>query len=272
MDDLELIQKKTGMTIGTAWILMFSSVVFLFLIGFSFGVYMAASGQKDAMNQAVDFIMISLVASFSIFAIIGFWINKKEWFYTQKPSLDVILLVLLIAILWSFVSSFFMDYFPKYDDRVQIGKLTNNWLFGILLNSSMIIFQIGVIGHGLLRNYELRRAMGTICFICITFYMPAAVVSLVLQSMILLYLYYRTASFWLVYGASLLMFSPQYFLRYILGESAVNINFWRVNIIQNDMVYYGLLAIAVLLIGVLIWQIKNKTVLIKWAKEYEYPF
>lgn len=272
MDDLELIQKKTGMTIGTAWILMFSSIAVLFLCGVVFGIYMAAKGGKQGMGQAVDFVMISLVCSFLLFAGIGFLINKKEKFYTQKVKPEVILWAVLIAILWGFVSSFFMDYFPKYDGMAPIGELTNNWVFGVLLNSAMIIFQIGVIGHGLLRNYELRRAMITISFVCITFYIPAAVISLVLQSMILLYIYYRTESFWVVYACSILMFTPQYLFKYIFNAPAINFNFWRVYILPNDTIYYVLLVLSLVGIGVLLRQIKAKTVLIKWLKEYEYPF
>ena len=269
MDDLDLIKKKTGMTIGTAWILMFSSMALMFVLAFAYGFASAFYKKPIETSISVDLVMVVMVMSFLIFALIGFYINKKELPYFTKVSKKAMLILFIIAMLWSVISSFFLDYFITNDVIDQVQGISKTWWFATILNASMIIFQIGVIGHGLLRNYNLKKSMIAISFICIVFYMPAAVSSMVIQSMILLYIYYRTASFLMVLLTSTFMYMPQYIFKGIYNNTKLNYNFYKNEIFPSDNVYYAVWVLAIFaLIGAL-WFFKQNTKTIKWEREEE---
>ena len=267
MDDLDLIKKKTGMTIGTAWILMFSSVALMFLLGFGYGITSAVSKEPISMSNSVDLVMIVMVLSFLTFALIGFFINKKELPYFAKVAPKVLLILFVIAMLWNIIASLFMDYFINKEMMNKLEGISRTWWFTTILNISMMIFQIGVIGHGLLRNYNLKKSMIAISFICIVFYMPAAVTSMIIQSMILLYVYYRTASFLMVLLTSTMMYMPDYFYRGVFDIQQFNYNFYKNEILPSHTVYYVVWVLAIFALMGALWYLKQNTKVIKWERE-----
>ena len=269
MNDLDLLKKKTGMTIGTAWVLMFSSVALLFLSGFIYGIMHAQSKKPISMSESTDMIMIFMVLSFLVFAMIGFYVNKKELPYFSKVSSKVMLILFVVAMCWSVISSVFLDYFQVSESMDKVAGFSRSWWFAIILNTSMIIFQIGVLGHGLLRNYSLKKSMIAISFICIVFYMPAAVSSMVIQSMILLYIYYRTSSFWVVLLTSTLMFVPEYIFRGMYDMPKFNYNYYKNIVMPSPTVYYSVCCFAVLALVPALWYLKKQTQTIQWEKEDE---
>ncbi|MBP6620018.1 MAG: hypothetical protein KA188_07170 [Leadbetterella sp.] len=272
MDDLDLIKKKTGMTIGTAWILMFSSMALMFLLAVVYGILGFVNKKTFSMNNSVDLVMVVMVLSFLIFALIGFFINKKELPYFAKVSPKILLILFVIAMLWSVIASFFLDYYLNKEKMEQMEGISRTWWFAIILNTSMMIFQIGVIGHGLLRNYNLKKSMIAISFICIVFYMPAAVSSMIIQSMILLYVYYRTASFLMVLYTSTLMFMPDYLYRSIFEIHQLNYNFYKNEIFPSPAVYYVVWVLAIFALSGALWYLKQNTKVIKWERDEESIF
>lgn len=269
MNDLDLLKKKTGMTIGTAWVLMFSSVALLFLSGFIYGIMLSQSKKTISMTESTDMIMIFMVLSFLVFATIGFYVNKKELPYFSNVSSKVMMILFVVAICWSVISSIFLDYFMMSEEMNKMTGFSKSWWFATILNASMIIFQIGVLGHGLIRNYTLKKSMIAISFICIVFYMPAAVSSMVIQSMILLYIYYRTASFWVVLLTSTLMYVPEYIFREIYAMPKLNYNYYKNVIMPSTSVYYTVWAFAVLGLITALWYLKQNTQVIKWERDDE---
>ncbi len=272
MDDLDLIKRKTGMTIGTAWILMFSSMALMFLLGISYGVA-AGMGKINARSEnAFDFVMLFMVVSFLIFAGIGFIINKKELPYFSKVSSKIWFLVFVLSLLWNFVASIFSDYYLLNAEMNQSVGFSKSWWFAIILNAALVIFQHGVIGHGLLRNYNLKKSIIAISFICIVFYIPAAVFVLIIQSAMLLFIYYRTASFWLVLVNSTVMYLPDYIYRGIYKLEKMNYNYYKNLILPSDFTYYCVWVSVVFATCGVLWYFKNSTRPIKWQRDEESIF
>lgn len=267
MNDLDLLKKKTGMTIGTAWVLMFSSMALMFLLSFAYGIASFINKTPITTGNSMDVVMLVMVMSFLVFALVGFYINKKELPYNNNVSKRTMCILFIIAMLWSVISSIFLDYFISNEAMDQVQGISKTWWFAIILNTALMIFQIGVLGHGLLRNYNLKKSMIAISFICIVFYMPAAASSMVIQSMILLYIYYRTASFLMVLLTSTVMYMPQYIFRGIYNISKLNYNFYKNEIFHSDSVYYIVWVLAIFALIVALWFFKQNTKTIKWERD-----
>jgi hypothetical protein len=259
------------MTIGTAWILMFSSIIVLFAFGVVIGIINGFFKTKNPNVNLFDAIMLGMLASFIICGIIGFYQNKKELFFTHAVSKPILLVSLLMGFLWSYISSILFDYYSINPEasKMSLG-LSGTWWFAILLNVALVVFQIGVIGHGLLRNYPFNKALITVCFISVSFFVPAAVVAMIFQSLILFFLYHRTASFWLVLVVSNLMYLPSYFGRYIFGGNEVTRNFYKLDILPNAQMYYLVWVICLIALVFSAFWINKKAKVIDWQRASEY--
>jgi hypothetical protein len=268
MEGIDLLRKKTGMTIGMALMLMFGSMFFIFMLAGIYGGINGYTQEKLDQQAAIDLTLVAMLISFCVFSVIGFYVNKKELFHTKKPDIYIVFMGFLIGILWSLVSTIFADYY-NIDKRVTAG-MSNTWWFSFLTNCLFVLLQIGIIGHGLLRNYDFKKTLFTSSFLCVSLFLPAAVISMVFQTGILLFIYYRTASFYFVVLISIIMFSPFYIFKSLYGFQNISYNYLRLEVFKNDTVYYGFWLACIIALIFCLYLVYKNTKEIAWLRETEY--
>ena len=270
MEELNLLRKKTGMTIAKAWILMVSAVL-LFIVS----VFVVALISKINKRDISDFVHTHLswimISVFSVCSLWGFNINKRELPFFQKPSFAIIITCMMIAIAWSYVSPIVGDLLPfseRESKNVEISAKIEIFL-GLLITLIFTVLQIGIIGHGLLKNYFFKQVLFTVAAVSMVLVVPQAVIGLLFQTVIIFYVYYRTASFQLpLLMASVLTISEETF-KFLYGDSITSKNYIRINFMPNETSYHmGIIACLGIIIGGLYF-IKSKTTTIAWQRPEE---
>jgi hypothetical protein len=269
MKDIDLLRKKTGMTIGTALMLMFGAMFSIFIIAGLYGIIKGFKGQKPGSGDAIDLTLTAMVISFAIFSVIGFYVNKKEKFCTNRVGVFTILMGSLVGLLWFVVSSVFYDFY-NLNNSINTDGISNTWWFSMAINTVFVLLQIGIIGHGLLRNYDFKKALLVSSIMCVSMFMPAAVISLVFQTGILLFLYYRTASFYLVLAISVVIYTPEYILRNLYNFKGVGRNLLKLDIIKNDTIYFSVWFGCLIALSFCIYILFKNTKTIAWQRESEF--
>ena len=269
MNELDLLRKKTGMTIAKAWMLMATTIVIFILDNTAFKLLINSKTISIKNFDGATFYFISLFVATFLGCVWGFFINKKQMPFFKNQSLLIWFWCIIIALVWAYISPVVFDILPmnipkqKNPESLEIGSFFS--LTSLLL---FIILQIGIIGNGLLKNYALRQAIFTIMAVGIVMLNPIAVISIAFQTLFLFYIYYRTAAFQLpifmvfIFGA-LEEILPLYF------DANYSTNYIRNYFIQNNSVYYiGLVVCVSLIIGGL-YYIKTHTKLIEWQRPEE---
>lgn len=269
MDELNLLRKKTGMTIAKAWMVMVTCVIVFMLgtiiIGGVLG-YRKADPQEFMENGIFILMVLILILS----SLWGFYINKKQLPFFNTPSVSITLVCIIISLAWSYISPIIVEFLPfneKESDNIE--RVGIHFLLGVISSSLFTFLQIGVIGHGLLKNYLFKQVIFTVAAVSIVMVIPQAVVGMFFQTVIMFYIYYRTASFLLPIIMSITLSVVEYIFRIYLGNDIVTKNYIKFDFVQNNTVYYlGLLAsIAIIIAGLL--YIKKQTKVIEWQRPEE---
>lgn len=264
MDELNLLRKKTGMTIAKAWMVMVTCVI-VFMLGALIigGVLGYRNADPQEFMENGIFILMALILILS--SLWGFYINKKQLPFFHKPSVSIILVCITISLAWSYISPIIVEFLPfneKESDNIE--QVGIHFLLGVISSALFTLLQIGIIGHGLLKNYFFKQVIFTVAAVSIVMVIPQAVIGLFFQTAIMFYIYYRTASFLLPLLMSITFSVVEYIFRIYLGNNIVTKNYIKFDFVQNDTVYYlGLLAsISIIIAGLL--YIKKQTKTIEW--------
>ena len=269
MDELNLLRKKTGMTIAKAWMVMVTCVIVFMLgtiiIGGVLG-YRRADPQEFMENGIIILMVLILILS----SLWGFYINKKQLPFFNKPSVSITLVCIIISLAWSYISPIIVEFLPfneKESDNIE--RIGIHFLLGVISSTLFTFLQIGVIGHGLLKNYLFKQVIFTVAAVSIVMVIPQAVVGMFFQTAIMFYIYYRTASFLLPIIMSITFSVVEYIFRIYLGNDIVTKNYIKFDFVQNNTVYYlGLLASITIIIAGLLY-IKKQTKTIEWQRPEE---
>jgi hypothetical protein len=250
MKDDYLFQKKKGMTISKAWILFLSLFIFYIIGGAIVGV-LEAMGKKQENPFEVS-IYISIVAVI-ILSLIGYFINCKELPRFKSISLLNVTTAITLAICFRIATSIIEDLPFSMIEQAQLEQFAKLSYFAVATQSIMLIlFQVGVIGHGLLRNYDLTSAMLTTALVSLINFEPKSIITMILFISLLLYVYYKTASFQMVVIITAFYMFMDYFLKPFFDFKIIDSNNWRTVIIANDTAYYAILALCVLCIAIIL--------------------
>lgn len=266
MEELDLLRKKTGMTIAKAWILMMSGILFFILSAGAVGFM--AGFKKNAFNDVETFIFIALLSVLLLCCIWGFFINKKELPFFKKPSLVITLLCVVIILAWFYISPILYDLLP-YDSKSTPKDNIGFSLLEVLLSLALTVLQIGFIGHGLLKNYLFKQVLFTVAAMSIVFVIPQAVFGIAIQTLLMFYIYYRTASFQLPLLMTAILSISEVFFKRTLEIDTSNNNYVRTQLIQNDTLYYIGIAICLGIIAGGLYFIKTQTKTIEWQRPEE---
>ena len=269
MDELNLLRKKTGMTIAKAWMLMIICVTVLFLGGGILGV-MASMNKVEPETYLDRGIFLIMLLIISISSIWGYFINKKKSPLFHKTSLLIYLLCLFIALSWSYISPLVLDFLPfNTIEAESLERVEIELLLGIALSLLFTILQIGVIGHGLLKNYLFKQVIFTVVAVSIVMVIPQAVIGLIFQTAIMFYIYYRTASFQLPLLMTLSFSLVEYACKLTWGHAITTQNYIRIHFVPNPVLYQIGLLVAVLIIVIGLYFIRKNTNPIVWQRPEE---
>lgn len=269
MDELNLLRKKTGMTIAKAWMLMIICVAVLFLGG---GILGAMAGINNVSPEAYleKWIFLIMLLIISISSIWGYFINKKQLPLFHKTSIKIYLLSLIIALSWSYISPLVLDFLPFNSTETESLERVEVELFlGIILSQFFTMLQIGVIGHGLLKNYLFKQVIFTVVAVSIVMVIPQAVIGLLFQTAIMFYIYYRTASFQLPLLMTLSFSLVEYACKLTWGYDVTIKNYIRINLVPNPTLYQIGLLVAILIIIGGLYLIRKNTSPIVWQRPEE---
>lgn len=266
MDELDLLRKKTGMTIGKAFTIVFTLFVSTFVIGIAVAIIF-----RDIMPKKIDIIednifllMLVIFLSGNIWA---YYINKKELPFFKKTPFSIIVVSIIIAIAYSYVSPGIIDIYPfseKAGEKIDNLEITN--LLTLAIGIVFTFLQIGFIGHGLLKNYQFKQAIFTVAAVSIMFFVPQAVIGLMLQSLIMFYVYYRTAAFQLPIIMTIMFSLVEDSFKFFYKNDIIKGNYIRTHFVQDNTLYFvGLIASLFVIFGGLYF-IKTQTKVIAWQR------
>jgi hypothetical protein len=272
MDELDLLRKKTGMTIAKAFMLVFSLVLIFGVVSITFGILSNTNkGNTKTFDMVENEVFIILIIVFLLGNIWAYFINKKELPFFRKTSFAIIISSIIIAFAWCYIIPIITEF--RFFEAKQSKKLDNigpNSILTLVISVFFTFLQIGFIGHGLLKNYLFKQAIFTVAAVSIMFFVPEAVIGLALQSLIMFYVYYRTASFLLPILMTVLFSVVEDCFKLIYGPNIGSVNYVRTHIIQNDTLYFaGLIASVFVILGGLYF-IRTQTKVIEWQRPEEY--
>ncbi len=266
MNESDLLRKKTGMNIAKAWMLMMSGVVAfivcVIIIGFINGF------KKSGMKEDEKLFFCALLGVLLLCCLWGFFINKKELPFFSKQPLKITSLCLIVMLACFYISPVLYDFFP-YESKSTSKDDEMLPFLEILLSLALTILQIGCIGHGLLKNYQFGQVLFTVVAMSIIFVIPQAVIGMAMQTLIMFYVYYRTASFQLPLLMTVIFSISEWILKSILKFNISNNNYIRTQLVPNTTLYYIGMSIAVGIIAGGLLYIKNHTNTIAWQRPDE---
>ncbi|MBP6620019.1 MAG: hypothetical protein KA188_07175, partial [Leadbetterella sp.] len=257
-----------GMTIFKAFLLVFLCVIFIHVIGFFFKVGFLYSLFESYFHNSVvvknQLNTYSYIISYFVFTLIGFRINNYEIPFFSKLSFFSYFIVIILGALWFIIDLFLIDLFlMKYLGKVTFKMVERNYfdLKGImryLASFLSVAFTIGAIGHGLLRNYTFRSVTLVLVSFSLFFLNPILVFELLLQNLILIYIYYQFQAFQLclLFVFTRLVMEVLIVLRYSY-HSMLYGNVIKNEIIGNGTIYYLLIAIVFCLFLYILYSFRN---------------
>jgi hypothetical protein len=271
MEELDLLRKKTGMTIAKAFTLVFSLVLIFGVVSITFGILSNTNRGKIISRDIIENeVFIILLIVFFLGNIWAYFINKKELPFFRKTSFTIIILSIIIAFAWCYIIPIITEFhfFGEKQSKSREHIATNS-ILTLAISLFFTFLQIGFIGHGLLKNYLFKQAIFTVAAVSIMFFVPEAVIGLAFQSLIMFYVYYRTASFLLPILMTVIFSLVEDCFKLIYGSEIGTVNYVRTHIIQNDTLYFaGLIASVFVILGGLYF-IKKETKTIKWQRPDE---
>ncbi|AFK03512.1 hypothetical protein Emtol_2375 [Emticicia oligotrophica DSM 17448] len=266
MEDWQFLQKKTGMTIAKAWMMMVTCIIVFFLGAGIFGA-LAALQNKNIEQVINDWVFGLLILILLISSLIGFFINKKQLPAFQRVSPIVYVISLVIAFAWAYIHPIVVDFLPFNEvESKNIQNLGPSFILGAISALMFTTLQIGVIGHGLLTNYLFKQVIFTVAAVSIVMVVPQAVIGLFIQTLIMFYIYYRTAAFQLPLLMTLSFSVLEDIFKYKINHDVPTKNYIRLYLIGNESVYYMGLLIAIISILGGLYLIKKHTLEIIWQK------
>lgn len=274
MEELNLLRKRTGMTVARAWMLMIGVFVLFFsisvVVGIIQGIAQAKTGVKTNIDILVNGVFLGLTLCFSIGSWVGYRINKKDVAKLKKMSLKDLLLSVGLAVCLSYILSFLAEILRlEMKNEEMIGGFMK-W-FAPFMSVIMTYFQVGVIGHGLLRNYTFRESLLTVLFLCVILMVPAGVISWAFLSVIFFFIYYRTQNITIPLFLTLLVYYLDLIIKEILKIDYVSFeNYYRRIIPLNDTLFYLSIVVVLGFIFFLVNKIVEGKNVKQWRNEEEY--
>lgn len=265
----ELLRKKTGMTIAKAWMLMVTAVVLLFLCTFTLGAVAALKNvNPNGLLETAIFVLLTIII-FSC-TVWGYFINKRQQPFFQKQPLSIIFACIIIALAWSYISPIIVQFLPFNEtDSHNLESIGIQGFLGLILSLLFTTLQIGVIGHGLLKNYLFKQVIFTVAAVSIVMLIPQAVIGLIFQTLIMFYIYYKTASFQLPLLMTAILSLADGVFKYSFGDKIITKNYIRIYLMPNDLTYYiGIFVLIAIIIGGLYF-IKSQAQSIEWQRPQE---
>jgi hypothetical protein len=269
MDELNLLRKKTGMTIAKAWMVMVTCVI-VFILGAGIIGGVLGYQKVDAQEFMEEGVFILLVLILTLSSLWGFYINKKQLPFFNKSSVSVVFVCIIVSLAWSYISPIIVEFLPfneKESDNIE--RVGIHFLLGVLSSTLFTVLQIGIIGHGLLKNYLFKQVIFTVAAVSIVMVIPQAVIGLFFQTTIMFYIYYRTASFLLPLIMTVIFNIVEDIFKFYLDSNIVTRNYIKFDFVQNETLYFvGLLVCIAIIIGGLYF-IKTQTKVIAWQRPEE---
>lgn len=267
-----------GMTIFKAFLLVFLCVSLIHVIGFLFQVGFVYGFIESYIHNTAKISMrpnaYGQLISYSVFILIGWKINNYEKPLFSKSGFSDYLKIVILGILWIVFCIFLNDLvktknigtvavnqdFKEYFDFTGSLRNVNSILYGL--------FYIGVLGHGLLKNYNFKKIIIVLAFFSLPVLHPTVVLQFLFLNLILIFIYYHTRAFqlilaFLVVAAILdhvfvLVYSPHE-LRYE--------NIIKEQIIGNANVYYLFMAFVIVLFLYILLSFRSSKKQYLWLKK-----
>lgn len=269
---------KKGMTIFKAFLQMFLCVIFIHIIGFFYEAgFLYSLFESYFHNSPVvknQLNTYSYLISYFVFTLIGFRINNYEIPIFSKLSFLPYFIVIILGAFWFIIDLFLIDLFlMKYLGKVPFKMVDRNYfdLRGImryLASFLSVAFTIGAIGHGLLRNYTFRSVALVLVSFSLFFLNPILVFELLLQNLILIYIYYQFQAFQLclLFVFTRLVMEVLIVLRYSY-HSMLYENVIKNEIIGNQTLYYLFIVIVFFLFLYILYSFRNLKKTHTWLRK-----
>lgn len=270
MNELEFLKKRKGMTMANAWMLIFASIGFLIVLMVAFVYYNKRIAQKDAEFE-VEYILYTFVLTFSLVSLLGIYKINKELPYFKAIRNSDFLSVLLISVTWIIFSSVFDEFASLFqsDSKDKNDVFTHSrWILDIFVSFSFALFQIGVISHGLFKNYPFKKAIITIFFSGLAFILPHIALPMAFQGLMFAIIYYVLGSFQTVLISAIAVSVPEYFLWYFYGIQ--NSNPIKNNWIVYEPIYYLVTALAFIVWLYFLFRLYKNRAKIHWEEVPSY--
>jgi membrane-associated HD superfamily phosphohydrolase len=244
MNEIEFLKKRKGMTVANAWMLLFACIGFLIVLMVAFVYYNKRIAQKDAEFE-VEYILYTFILIFSLVSLLGIYKINKELPYFKSIGRGDFLGVLLISTTWIIFSTVFDEFASLFqsDSKDKNDVFSHSrWILDIFVSVSFALFQIGVISHGLFKNYAFKKAIFTIFFSGLVFIIPHIALPMAFQGLMFAIIYYALGSFQTVLISAILVSVPEYLFWYFYGIK--NSNPIKNNWIVNEPIYYLVTVLA----------------------------
>ncbi len=270
MNELDLLATKKGMTFGKAWMLIFFTFISLFFVGMAAG-FISAANKIDPKSMSIYTLTgISFGISSTIAIVWGYFINLREWPFFKKQNVEVVVLCLFSGFLIRFLSSGFEEIPLFLIQEEAIRQVSGKPVINFLTLLGVLTLQIGIIAHGLFRNYPFQKVVVTVLVLSVVQLEPRTIISLVAVALLLMIVYYLTASFHLVMAIIFIYAGIEFVFSVIYGFDPASNNNYRHVLIHNDPLYYALMFLSTALLVWSLFRIKKIAKGITWRRDENY--
>jgi hypothetical protein len=260
--------KLSGMTIFKAFMLVFFCVSLIhciglfFQAGFLFGFLDSSVHSTAKINLKPN--TYGYFIAYTMFILIGLRVNNFDLPIFEKSNLTGYFKILVLSILWIVFCIFLNDLvttknigtvvvnqdFKGYFDFKESLRNINSLLY--------IVFYIGILGHGLLKNYNFNRVVIVLAFCSLPFLHPTIVLQYLFLNLILIFIYYHTRAFQLTlfFMVIALIFDHVFALLYSPQELRYG-NIIKDHIIGNEIAYYLFMALVLVLFLYILFSFKS---------------
>ena len=265
------------MTIFKAFLLVFLCVIVIHCIGFFYKAGFIYSIFKTLVNDNSDVQIrlntYSYIISYSIFIFIGLRVNNNEMPYFKSSKLSDYLKVFALGALWNVVSIFLIQLVG--DNSVGNVKVNQDFteFFGLkgllrpLAFIMSIVFLIGIIGHGLLRNYNLMTTMFVVSFFALPYLNPILVVNYMIMNMLLVYIYYYSKAFQLLLIFAVVASLAEYAFAFFYSPDELRYgNIVKDHLTGDSVFYYLFVAFVIIVFLWILFSFKNSKKTNSWLK------
>ncbi len=250
-----------GMTIFKAFLLVFLCVIFIHVIGFFFKVGFLYSLFSTFVNDTsyveIKLNTYSYIISYAVFILIGLRINNNEFPYFRSAKGIDYLKVIVLGVFWNVIGIFLIQIVG--DNNIGYVNVKQDFtemfeLKGLLRPMSFllsVVFLIGTVGHGLLRNYNFMTVMIVIPFFALPYLNPIIVIAHMLMCLLFIYIYYISGAFQLLIIFAVVSSTVEFTLAYLYGPGELRYgNIIKDNLTGDSGFYY---LFMFLVISIYIW-------------------